>query len=50
MNVLDLILYTLALICFGLAAVKYAARLELVALGLLFGFLVPWIHALDAVL
>lgn len=51
MNVLDLILYTLALICFLLAAVKYAMlKVELIALGLLFGFLVPWIHALDAVL
>jgi hypothetical protein len=43
---LDLILYILAAVMFGLAAFKLAnARVEFVALGLLFWVLVPLIHA-----
>jgi hypothetical protein len=51
MTVLDLILLTLGAVCFLLATIKYAsARVEFVAFGLLFWILVPWIHAVDAVL
>lgn len=43
---LDLILYLIAAICFGLAAFGVAARVNLLALGLLAWVLVPLLHAI----
>lgn len=42
---LNLILYLLAAVCFAAAALNVAARINLVALGLLFWVLVPLIAA-----
>jgi hypothetical protein len=41
MHTLDLVLYLLAAICFGLAALSVDARVNLLAVGLLAWVLVP---------
>lgn len=44
MDVICLLLYTVALVFFGMAAVR---ERSLIAAGLFFAFLVPWILVLD---
>jgi hypothetical protein len=49
MLLVDLLCYLVAVILFGLAAANVSARVNLVALGLLFAFLPPLIDAFEAV-
>jgi hypothetical protein len=49
MVVLDLVLYLLAAVMFGLAVFNVPARWNLVALGLLFWVMAPLLHAIAAV-
>lgn len=47
-TIVDLILFLVALVCFGLAAFGAAVRFNLIALGLLFFTLPFFLAALDA--
>lgn len=49
MAILNFLLLLASLVCFGLATANFAARLNLIALGLLFWVLVYFIPALVAV-
>lgn len=47
--IVDVLLLLAAVVSFGLATFGVAARVNLVALGLLLAFLVPLIHAAQSV-
>jgi hypothetical protein len=49
MRTIDLILYVIAAICFGLAAAGVSSRVNPIALGLLAWVLIPLIAALQNV-